>query len=191
MKYEIEILSSSELSSSDYLTNLTFEQVLHTLSAVGENTVENIKAIQALDTYESALFGTCIVTRTEEEQSIGEEDMMGMDKETILDQITQAFWEAMEENEREFQAYLATNPLPFEKFRAVREYYSNRRINEQKYMHAIAMIDRDRELMEQLHSIFGGGEDSDLTNSHIFSQSKESTNLSDQDDDDDDDWDWI
>lgn len=56
---------------------------------------------------------------------------------------------------------------------------------------AIAMIDRDRELMEQLHSIFGGGEDSDLTNSHIFSQSKESTNLSDQDDDDDDDWDWI
>lgn len=186
MKYEIEIINKGE-----YLTNLTFGDVVSTLAEMGENNTENIKTIKALDTWESALFGECLVTRcSEEEQSIGGENMMGMDKETILDQITVAFWSAMEENEREFQAYLATNPLPFEKFRAVREHYSTRRINEQKYMHAIAHIEGDNELMEQLHSIFGGGEDSDLTNSHIFSQSKESTNVSD-DEDDDDDWDWI
>lgn len=153
MRYEIEILENME-----YQTNLTLEQVLEILTIQGENTTDSAEILVQLDTWQSVLFGTCLVTRCEEENdTIGEHTMgIEIDKEKIIDQVTQAFWQAMEENEREFQAYLATNPLPFEKFRAVREYYSSKRVNEQKYMQTLQMLEEDNNgLLDKLQSVFG------------------------------------
>lgn len=77
----------------------------------------------------------------------------------IENQIAVAFWEAMEENERNFQSYLASNPTPFEKFNATREYHMSRLENERKFVDIMSSFedDGDEEYIEETDFAFVEG----------------------------------
>lgn len=138
MRYEIEILDGNDVDV--FHQNLSIGQVKDILSEIGENREDKIEKIIKLQEWESILLGNCLVTKcgSEENSSFMQK---GETKEIILAQMTLAFWEAMEENERGFKEYLATNPTPFEKMSAQREYNHSKRENEIKYMELISSME--------------------------------------------------
>ena len=176
--YEIE-----NLETRQHLTDIDLGGVVSILAQIGANTLENIEIISQLNDGESAVFGATVVTC----QAVDSE--MEKKKEKILQKITEAFWGAMEEEEREFQAYLATNPGPLEKFKAVQSYYTGKRISEQKYMMMLAQIEQGN-LMDHLQLIFGEfeGGDSEEPNSSLGSLYDEEDSADLEEDSDSDDW---
>lgn len=162
MRYEIEILDGlAEGKESANHQNLSLKQVKEFLSKIGENTQENTNTILHLKEWESALFGTYLVTRCGEEKSFSFENQedFSISKEKVIEQMTIAFWEAMEENERSFQEFLSTNPPPFERSSALREYHNSRRSNEIKYMQLISSLEESNPMTELISSFMSLNED--------------------------------
>ena len=101
MTYEIEILDGWECH-----TDLTLNQVRQYLKGIDQDTAENIQIISSLEEFQTAQFGSHLVTCTSKEKS---ENNHPFDEETHnnLEQIASVgFWIAMEQNEKEFQEYL-------------------------------------------------------------------------------------
>ena len=143
MTYEIEILEGGE-----FHTDLTLNQVRQFLKAIEEDTAENIQIINSLEEWQTAQFGSHLVTCTGE----GRETISDNSQETNthLEELASiGFWMAMEQNEKEFQEYLATNPTPFERKMATIEYLNSRIANEQKYCMLLMNMEREEWLQFQ------------------------------------------
>ena len=136
MTYEIEILDGG----MEYHTDLTLNQVRQYLKGIDQDTDENIQIITQLDEFQTAQFGSHLVTCTGEKET---EETDGETHTNFEELATIGFWFAMEQNEREFQEYLATNPTPFERKMATLEYLNNRIANEQKYCMLLMNMERD------------------------------------------------
>lgn len=137
MTYEIEILDGWECH-----TDLTLNQVRQYLKSIDQDTAENIQIISSLEEFQTAQFGSHLVTCTSKEKN----EIPHTDEETHknLEQLaSMGFWFAMEQNEREFQEYLATNPTPFERKLATIEYLNSRIANEQKYCMLLMNMERE------------------------------------------------
>lgn len=61
-------------------------------------------------------------------------------KINIEEQIAIAFWQAMAENEKNFQEFMASNPPPFERQSAEREYHYSRMENEKKFVEVMTSL---------------------------------------------------
>ena len=134
MTYEIEILDGGE-----YHTDLTLNQVRQFLKGIEQDTVENIQTISLLEEWQTVQFGSHLVTCTGEKET-----------NTNLEELaTLGFWVAMEQNEKEFQEYLATNPTPFERKMATLEYLNSRIANEQKYCMLLMNMEKEEWLQFQ------------------------------------------
>ena len=137
MTYEIEILDGFE-----YHTDLTLNQVRQYLKSIDQDTAENIQVITQLSEFQTAQFGSHLVTCTG--SSTKPTPQRDQESDTKLEELaTIGFWMAMEQNEKEFQEYLATNPTPFERKMATLEYLNSRIANEQKYCMLLMNMERE------------------------------------------------
>lgn len=82
-------------------------------------------------------------------------------KKLIEQQIAVAFWGAMEENERQFQEFLNSNPTPIDRHLAQREYHFQRLENESKFVDIMTSFeeDGDEEYIEESDLDFTEGTD--------------------------------
>lgn len=138
MTYEIEILDGG----MEYHTDLTLNQVRQYLKSIDQDTAENIQTITQLEEWQTAQFGSHLVTCTGSKK----EDLSQSNQEThnnLEELATIGFWIAMEQNEKEFQEYLATNPTPFERKMATLEYLNSRIANEQKYCMLLMNMEKE------------------------------------------------
>lgn len=141
MTYEIEILDGG----MEYHTDLTLNQVRQYLKGIDQDTDENIQIITQLGEFQTAQFGSHLVTCT------GEKEKTDGEPHTKMEELaTIGFWFAMEQNEKEFQEYLETNPTPFERKMATIEYLNTRIANEQKY--CMLLMNMEREEWLEFHT---------------------------------------
>jgi len=144
MTYEIEILDGG----MEYHTDLTLNQVRQYLKSIDQDTAENIQIINSLGEWQTAQFGSHLVTCTGD--TAKKPVSQNTQDTTNLEELASiGFWMAMEQNEKEFQEYLATNPTPFERKMATLEYLNSRIANEQKYCMLLMNMEKEEWLQFQ------------------------------------------
>lgn len=149
-----EIMEIKEDGLGDCHSDLTLKEVRVFLNTIGENTKENRDLIESLDVWDTTTLGNIMITRTD--GTVDDDNLPSTNQHPMLEKLASvAFWTAMEDNENEFNSYLKTNPTPFEKRIAEREYHLERLSNEHRYCMIMLSMEREEYFEKMLNKTLG------------------------------------